>query len=134
MNEESVIKLRVKLAKSFRIKYKEIKKELELEDFIMYAILRGKNPETTVKDSNFKEELDPASYHIKYKYYYLGLHIINENIDNYLKSKYKSPYLNKSFYDDMNKNQKISRMKWLFDLNEEEILDLFNFFVQKKAE
>jgi hypothetical protein len=134
MNKESIIELRVKASKNFRNQYKTIKRELNLEDFIMYAIVRGKNPETTVKDSNYKENIDPQNYHSYYSYYYLKLHVLNESIDIYLKSKYKSVYLNKAFGDDVYKNEKLERMKYLFDLNEEEIFTLFDFFVQEKAE
>lgn len=117
--------LGLKAATHFRKNYKDFKKELSLLDFIVYSIIRGKNPEITVIDSNYINGKDPVMNHQKYSSYFLRLVKVSPELIEIMKEKYKDNYILESKYIYLT-DYDFNKFKKFFDINKEELLEVLN--------
>lgn len=127
----NVIELKNKAIVNFRNNYKIMKKSLTLEDFIIYSIIRGKNPENTIIDSNYEVDVSPIGKHLRYTADYMLLHTIDTVVYDYLNNRHNNYYYLKYYRSTDYKDTKINRINVLFGLNIEEFLILFNNFITK---
>lgn len=130
--ENKISNIGLKAATNFRKKYKTLD-DLNLMDFIIYAIIRGKDPISTVIDSNYEEGKDPLKYNLKYRNNYFELYILSEDMKNYLLKEYNifNGYFGSERYVTMLRNSVYNRIKYLFDLEEDEIKLVIEEYLRK---
>lgn len=98
---------------------KDNRRTLNLRDFVVYAIIRGKKIDSPIIDSNYTDERSALFRHKKFNY---SLSCIN-SFDNRLSSYLNYPL--KSYYSD---SLTPNRIKMLFGLDKEETTLLFDFY------
>ncbi len=130
--ENKISNIGLKAATNFRKKYKTLD-DLNLMDFIIYAIIRGKDPISTVIDSNYEEGKDPLKYNLKYRNNYFELYILSEDMKIYLLKEYNifNGYFGSERYVTMLRNSVYNRIKYLFDLEEDEIKLVIEEYLRK---
>jgi len=130
--ENKISNIGLKAATNFRKKYKTLN-DLNLRDFIIYAIIRGKDPISTVIDSNYEEGKNPIKYNFKYKNNYFELYLLSEEMKDYLLKEYNTFnfYFGSERYVTMLKTNFYNRIKYLFDLDEEEIRLVIENYLRK---
>lgn len=107
-------------------KDKEDRKTLKLIDFIIYAIIRGKDMDITVRDSNYKEGTCPMSYHKKFIDAVDVLRDVSTDLVLYFDN-------DKGSINPYNLSDVTSKVKVLFGLTKEEFELLFHVYFEIKT-
>jgi hypothetical protein len=125
MNKRDLIK---KAVVTFREGYKENKHVCTLEVFMLYAIIKGKHVDVTIKDNHYKEGCNPFDHHPVFKYNIEKVSNINAGIlVEYGQGAIR--IISKSNYMVNSVNEKV---KYFFGLTPVEFEFLLNQYVEER--
>lgn len=125
MNKRDLIK---KAVVTFREGYQENKHNCSLEIFMLYAIIKGKHVDVTIRDNRYKDGVNPFDYHPVFKYNIEKIANINAGIlIEYGQGAVR--IISKSNYVVNSVNEKV---KYFFGLSPTEFEFLLNQYVDER--